>query len=318
MSTTTSISTTYAGEAAGKYISAALLSAPTLEKGLVTIKPNIKYKEVVKKLTQGSLLKDGTCDFDATGTITLTERILEPKELQVNNQLCKKDFRSDWDAISMGYSAFDNLPPTFADFLVANHVAKVAAENEVNIWRGVATTSGQFDGFATLLALDANLPAANEVAGTTVTSANAVAELQKIVDAIPPTLYGLEGGKIFVAQNIFKAYVQALGGYAANGVGASGTDTKGSQWYSMGSGLQIDGVQLEMVQGLAANTAIFAQTENLWFGTGLLNDTNEVKVIDMADIDGSQNVRIVMRMTGGVQYGNVEEIVTYGIVNSAN
>jgi len=75
MSTTTSITTTYAGESAGKYISAALLSAPTLEKGLVTIKPNIKYKEVVKKLTQGSLLKDGTCDFDATGTITLTERI---------------------------------------------------------------------------------------------------------------------------------------------------------------------------------------------------------------------------------------------------
>lgn len=318
MATTTSITTTYAGESAGKYISAALLSAPTLEKGLVTIKPNIKYKEVVKKLTQGSLLKDGTCDFDATGTITLTERILEPKELQVNNQLCKKDFRSDWDAISMGYSAHDSLPPTFADFLVANHVVKVAAENEVNIWRGVATTSGQFDGFTTLLALDANLPTANEVAGTTVTAANVIAELGKIVDAIPPELYGKEDMAIFVSQNIYKAYIRALGGYAANGVGSSGTDTKGTQWYSMGSGLMFDGVKLEMTQGLAANTAVAAQTENLWFGTGLLNDTNEVKVIDMADIDGSQNVRIVMRMTGGVQYGNVEEIVTYGITNSAN
>ena len=318
MSTTTSISTTYAGEAAGKYISAALLSAPTLEKGLVTIKPNIKYKEVVKKLTQGSLLKDGTCDFDATGTITLTERILEPKELQVNNQLCKKDFRSDWDAISMGYSAFDNLPPTFADFLVANHVAKVAAENEVNIWRGVATTSGQFNGFTTLLALDANLPTANEITGTTVDATNVIAELGKIVDAIPATLYGKEDMTLFVSQNIYKAYIRALGGFGASGLGGSGTAAQGTQWYSMGSGLMFDGVKLEMTNGLSNNTAVAAQTENLWFGTGLLNDTNEVKVIDMADIDGSQNVRIVMRMTGGVQYGNVEEIVTYGIVNSAN
>jgi hypothetical protein len=263
-------------------------------------------------------LKDGTCDFDATGTITLTERILEPKELQVNNQLCKKDFRSDWDAVSMGYSAFDTLPPSFADFLVANHVAKVAAENEVNIWRGVAATNGQFNGFTTLLALDAALPTANEITGTTVDATNVIAELGKIVDAIPATLYGKEDLTIFVAQNIYKAYIRALGGYAANGVGSSGTDTKGTQWYSMGSGLMFDGVKLEMTQGLAANTAVAAQSENLYFGTGLLNDTNEVKVIDMADIDGSQNVRIVMRMTGGVQYGIVEEIVTYGIVNSVN
>ena len=318
MSTTTSISTTYAGEALGKYISTAVLSAPTLEKGLVTIKPNIKYKEVVKKLTQGSLLKDGTCDFDATGTITLTERILEPKELQVNNQLCKKDFRSDWDAISMGYSAFDNLPPTFADFLVANHVAKVAADFEFSIWRGVKTNSGQFDGFTTLLALDPALPTANEIAGTTVDAANVIAELGKIVDAIPATLYGKEDMTLFVSQNIYKAYIRALGGFGASGLGGSGTAAQGTQWYSMGSGLMFDGVKLEMTNGLANNTAVAAQTENLWFGTGLLNDTNEVKVIDMADIDGSQNVRIVMRMTGGVQYGNVEEIVTYGIVNSAN
>jgi len=58
--------------------------------------------------------------------------------------------------------------------------------------------------------------------------------------------------------------------------------------------------------------------ENLYFGTGLLSDHNEVKLIDMADIDGSQNVRIVMRFTAGVQYSVVEDIVTYGITNSAN
>lgn len=320
MSTATSITTTYAGEFAQKYISAALLSSPTLEKGLVTIKPNIKFQEVVKKVASGSLLKDATCDYDATGSITLTERILTPKELQLNHTLCKKDFRSDWEAIQMGYSVMDNLPPTFADFILSHYVAKVAQENEISIWRGSAATNGQFDGFATLIAADAALPTAQEIAavGGGVLSTNVIAELGKIVDAIPAALYGAEDLTIYVSQNIYKAYVRALGGFAANGVGAAGTNAQGTQWYSMGSGLSFDGVRVEMVQGLAANTAIAAQASNLYFGTGLLADHNEVKVLDMGDLDGSQNVRIVMRMTAGVQYGIAEEIVTYGITNSAN
>ena len=45
---------------------------------------------------------------------------------------------------------------------------------------------------------------------------------------------------------------------------------------------------------------------------------HEVKVIDTSETLGDQNVRIVMRMTAGCQYGNITEIVTYGITNSAN
>ena len=48
MATTTSITTSYSGEFAGKYIAAALLSAPTLEKGGFTIHPNVKYKQVIQ------------------------------------------------------------------------------------------------------------------------------------------------------------------------------------------------------------------------------------------------------------------------------
>jgi hypothetical protein len=43
-----------------------------------------------------------------------------------------------------------------------------------------------------------------------------------------------------------------------------------------------------------------------------------VKVIDMADIDGSQNVRFVARYTAGVNYSFAGDIVTYGISNTAN
>ena len=317
MATTTSITTTYAGEFAGKYISAALLSASTIENGGIEVKPNIKYKEVIKKLSTDAIVKDATCDFNATSTITLTENILQPEEFQVNLQLCKKDFHNDWEAVQMGYSAFDSLPPSFADYLIGHVAAKVAEKTEQNIWKGVTANAGEFNGFATLLAADAGLPAAQEVLGTTVTAANVIAELGKIVDAIPAALYGKEDLHIYVSQNIARAYIRALGGFGASGLGANGTNAMGTQWWNNGS-LSFDGIKIFVANGLAANTAIAAEKSNLFFGTGLMADNQEVKLIDMADIDGSQNVRVVMRFTAGVQYGIVSDIVTYGIVNAAN
>ena len=307
MATTTSITTTYAGEFAGKYISAALLSASTLENGGIEIKPNVKYKEVIKKIATNDLLKNATCDFDPTSTLTLTERILQPEEFQVNLQLCKKDFRSDWEAVQMGYSAFDNLPPSFADFLIAHVAAKVAQANEINIWRGANATAGQFDGFVPLLTADATVI---DVVGTSVTAANVIAEMGKVVDAIPSELYGKEDLYLYVSQNVARAYVRALGGFGASGLGANGTNAQGTQWWNNGS-LSFDGVKIFVANGLADNYMVAAEKSNLYFGTGLLSDHNEVKVIDMADIDGSQNVRIVMRLTAGVQYGIGSDIVLY-------
>ena len=317
MATTTSITTTYAGEFAGQYIAAALLEGATIANGGITVKPNVKLKEVIKKVSSDDIVKDATCDFSATSTLTLTERILQPEEQQVNLQLCKKDFVSDWEAVQMGYSAFSDLPPAFSDFLIGHVAAKVAQRTENSIWTGDTSNNGQFNGLTTQIALDADLPAGQEVAGTTVNSSNVVAQLGSIVDAIPSALYGSEDLFVYVSQNIARAYVRALGGFGASGLGAAGTNNQGTQWWNNGS-LSFDGVKLFVANGLADNTAVAAEKSNLFFGTGLLSDHNEVKVIDMADLDGSQNVRVVMRFTAGVQYGIVSDIVTYGITNSAN
>ena len=308
MATTTSITTTYAGEFAGKYISAALLSGKTLAEGNITIVPNVKYKQVMKKVATDDIVKDATCDFADTSTLTLTERILQPEEFQVNLELCKKDFRSDWEAAQMGYSAFDNLPSNFSDFLIAHVADKVAQRIETNIWTGANGTAGQFDGFITTLGADADVV---DVVGTTSTAANIIEELGKIADAIPSTVYGAEDTTIYLPADMYRNYVRALGGFGAAGLGAAGTNNEGTQWYSMGSGLQFDGIQVVYAPGLSTSDAVAAQKSNLFFGTGLLSDQNEVKVIDMADLDGSQNVRVVMRFTAGIQHGIGSEVVLY-------
>lgn len=307
MATTTTITTTYAGEKLQGFISAALLSANTIENGGVSVKPNIKFKAVIKSLATGTLIADDTCDFTDSSSVTLDERILEPETFQVNLQLCKDDFRSDWDAISMGYSAFDSLPPSFADYLVAHVAAKVAEEMESTIWSGTNATAGQFDGFTTLFAADASVI---DVTGTTVTAANVIEEMGKVVDAIPSAIYGKEDLKLYVSKNVMKAYVRALGGFGSQGLGAAGSDNKGTQWYDNGA-LSFDGISIFMANGLADNKMVAAQSSNLYFGTGVLSDLNQVKVLDMADLDGSQNVRVIARFTAGIQYGFGAEIVYY-------
>jgi hypothetical protein len=308
MATTTNITTTYAGQFANEYIAAALLSGATLNNGGITVKPNVKYKEVIKKVaTDANVIKDASCDFTDTATVTLTERILQPEEFQVNLELCKKDFRSDWEAAQMGMSTFDNLPPAFSDFLVAHVAGLVAEKTENNIWKGDADNAGEFDGLVTKMIADATVI---DVANTTVTAANVIAELGKVVDAIPSALYGKEDLYIYVSQNVARAYVRALGGFGASGLGANGTNNEGTQWWNNGA-LSFDGVKIFVANGLGDNTMVAAEKSNLFFGTGLLSDHNEVKVLDMGDLDGSQNVRVIMRFTSGVEYGIGSDIVLY-------
>jgi len=298
---------TYAGEFSGKYIAAALLSASTLDSGAISILPNVKFKSVIQKGATDDIVKDASCDFVTNqGTLTLSEAILQPDEFQVNLELCKKDLHDSWEAEQMGYSAHDNLAPSFAEFVIAHVSAKVADKTEKNIWSGATANSGEFDGFTAKLTADSDVI---DVAAATVTAANVVEELGKVVDAIPTAVYGQEDLTLYVSSNVARAYVRALGGFAS-GIGANGSDNKGTQWYNGGE-LSFDGINIFVAKGLGDNTIVAAQKSNLYFGTGILNDQNEVKVIDMSDIDGSQNVRVIMRFTAGVQHVFGGDIVLY-------
>lgn len=303
----TSVTTTYAGEFAGQYIADALFAGSTLASNAITIKPNIAYKEVVKKAALSGVIADATCDFTDAGDLTLTERILEPKRLQVNHKLCKNDFASDWEAVQMGFSQFKNMPPKLSDWLIGRYSAIVADQTEIDIWSGTAG-AGRFDGFVTLATADADVV---DVVATTVDSSNVITELGKIVDAIPSKVYKQDDMTLYISQNIFRAYVRALGGFGASGLGAAGYDNKGNNQDLAGSPLYFDGVKIFCANGLDDDTAMAAQASNLWFGTGLLSDHNQVKLIDTAETLGDDNVRFIMRYSAGVQYGIGSEIVLY-------
>jgi|TARA_R100000426_G_scaffold31606_2_gene25966 hypothetical protein len=308
-----SITTTYAGEFAGKYISAALLSGKTLAEGSITIKPNVAYKEVLKKVTDdANFIVDATCDFANGGTpdtFSLTERVLEPAQFQVNLQFCKKDFISDWESIAMGYSSYKSLPPKFSDFILGHVVAKVAEKTEQNIWQGDANNTGEFDGFTTLLANDSDVQDAANSSETSFTAGNIRTLLGNVVDKLPSAVYSQPDVTIYLPTAALQPFIRAMSGFGNNGAGAAGINNQGDLWYNQGNALSFEGIKLQHAPGLPSTNIVAGQSSNFYFGTGLLADHNEVKLIDLADIDGSQNVRCVMRYSAGVQYGIGSDIV---------
>jgi hypothetical protein len=309
------ITSTYAGEFAGQYIAAALLSAKTLDNKYVTIHPNVKYKEVIQKIAVDGIVQDASCDFVTSGSVALTEAVLTPKELQVNLQLCKQQFVASWEALQLGYSAFDEIPKNFNDYLISYVGGIVAQATEQSIWTGSASVNGQFGGF--LPAFSASIAAGGAgavkaaLSGSTIisgsiTSANVLDKLNSVVNTIPDTVYGKEDLLLYVPTNVAKAYQQALAGGA---IGANGWN---NQMNVGEKPFNFNGIEIVMCPGMAPSTIVAAQKSNLHFGTGLLSDYNEVKVLDMANIDGSQNYRVIMRYTGGTQFGIGSDIVYYG------
>ena len=306
---------TYAGEFAGQYIAAALLSAKTLDNKYVTIHPNVKYKEVIQRIAIANIVNDASCDFTTSGSVALSEAVLTPKELQVNLELCKQQFVQSWEALQLGYSAFDTIPKDFNTYLISYVAGIVAQATETSVWQGVTATNGQFGGFE--VALSASVAASTGViaAGSglelsgSITAANVVTKLTAVQTAIPNTVYGKEDLAIYVSTNVAKAYQTAMSGNGSGGLGANGFN---NQMNIGEKELNFQGIPMYLCPGMSDNKIVATLKSNLHFGTGLLSDFNEVKVLDMSNIDGSQNYRIIMRYTAGTVVGINADVVYYG------
>ena len=301
-----SITTTYAGELAQAYISAALLSGKTLSEGLIQIKENVKYKGVLKTLSSTGLITAQACDFLDAGTVTLAERVIEPQNLQVNLELCKQPFREDWEAMQTGGLRVDAvLPPNFETYLLLHVAGKIGQDVENNIWQGDKTGAGtfaSFDGLFTQSQVGTFVPAAQKIvnAKDPMLTADIIDVLELIKAQIPTQLLFHPDLRLYVSPGVAMTYINALG--AQNYQFESYVGVKP---------LNYDGIQIEVANGMANDELMLSLNTNFFFGTNLRGDMNEAKVLDMSNLDGSDNVRVVYRFTGGTQIAIGEDVVTY-------
>ena len=304
MATTTSVTSNYTGSVAGQIIGKAFKEADTLSKNLVTVNPNIDFKVSLRKIRYADGRVDYACGFTPTGAVTLTEKVLEPKKIKNEQELCKEDFRQVWDSASMGFSAHnDNMPKDEQTALLNEILQDTAEATDNDIWNGDATNTGEFDGFTTLFASDASIVKANNglvPIGAVITKANVISEFEKVTAAVPVALRRRKDIVYGVSPDVALAYEQALiSAGISNGFG--GKDMP----------LQYGSRTLEVINGLADNTIVVYEKKNLYFGTGLMSDHNDIRIKDMDDVDLTGMIRYKMVYTAGVQYVNSEDIVWY-------
>lgn len=311
MPTTNTVVSNYVGGVAQDYLTRALKSGDTLGQRLVTVNTGLKEKGIaMRRIDVDNLIQDSTCEFTPGGDVDLDSRQLTGKKLEVNLEICKDDFEGAWEAEDMGASASDNASQPYLRALLTYIAGKIGEANDRLMWQGTAT-AGSYDGFLNKLANDGDLPAAQNITGSTITADNVAEEIGKVVDAIPDAVFNLDSDLIIsISSDIGRKYMRALAGFGASGLGGAGYQNMG---FVGRKPLDFEGIPMYMVGGLPAETMVSYKVENLHFGTGVLNDWTRVRVLDMSDTLGDDTWRLIMKMYAGVQYGFVEEIVAYNL-----
>jgi len=294
------IPTNYAGEFAGIYLAAAFKQAKSLEY-LSTVE-NIKFKRTMQQLTSGALVKDASCDFNASGTLTLADKVLEPKLLEVNIQLCKNDILADWQSAQMRAGAHNSdFSQDFMAFVFSYIAGSIGEKVENSLWSGADATGGEFEGFLTTstgaFAVDGNVNAVTKTA--VFSSTTIIANIEKAIANIPSAVYTKEDLHLYMNVNSYRFYIDAISklGYL-------------NAYNMTGDYVPIaNGVKIAVCPGMPDDTIVAAQKGNLFFGTDLVSDTTEVKMLDMSPLDGSDNIRLIAKFSGGVQCGPGADIV---------
>lgn len=294
MATNTNITTTYAGEVAGDYLVRAFLAQTSLK--YFTIRPNIPYEQVVRKFASDTTFADATCAFTPTGEVTITERSIILKKLQVQRELCKNDWIATWDALRAQNGDIGKESDTLVDVMLAG----IAEANESMMWGGVAGT-GAYNGLRTLIDADATVNFVASPAAITVD--NVLDKLNLLIDEMPLRVKTqTEKPIIVVSHDVWEKYQRKQ-------------NSIGNFFYPSTLGnvpMMYQGWEIGVAPGLAANTMLFYQKSNVWFGTNKESDWNQIKVLDMEDNDLSENIRFSAKFYAAVQYGFGDEIAAYG------
>ena len=293
----------YAGKAAGFYISAALNQANSLD--YLTMIENIKYKSNIQKMAGSGLVKDASCDFTDAGTLALTENVLTPKNLQINLDLCKATLLDSWEALQMRAGAGAPPPASFDDYVISYMGEIIANGVEASVWSGTGATAGEFEGFLTAttgaFAVDGTVN--SSTASGAYTAANIIANLQTLTADMATDISAVlrkEDLHIYMSPKTYALYVSAVStlGYV--------------NAYNMNGDYApvFEGYKIAVCNGMPNDQLVAAEKSNLFFGTDLISDqTANIKLMDMSALDGSDNMRLVARYSGGVQLGIGADIV---------
>lgn len=296
--------TTYTGEDTDGFFAQALISGKTRE--LFKLIPNVKSKVKMASLNLSSgLIQAADCDFTASGNATLAQKTLEVCDLKVNLELCTKDFEINYLSAKLKAGSNGNeIPADFNTFFLDQVAKNINKEITNTIWQGNPDGSpvvGVCQGLLELFLADGTVI---DVANTTLSASNIMAEVGKVYAAIPDAVrqMGADKIKIFIPISAGVFYRQALAATHPALIATNSGDFK----------LMYIDVELIEDAGMPVDTMVaVVPSENIWYGTDLMNDENEIQIIDMSKTTGAKTVRFITNFKFGLNYANGAEVVLY-------
>ncbi len=291
--------TTYTGKDALGFYSIALLEGEFV-KGIKLV-PDVKSKIKMANLNLSGILQESDCAFTDAGLTTLGQKTLEVCPVKINMEFCTRDFEVNYLSEQLKAGSLDaQIPQSFQEYVlneIMKHVRTDVDNIAINgdILTSPAGTLSLCDGFRKKWLADATVI---DVTGATLSASNIMAKVADLYNAVPNTIAANGLVKFYFSVAASKFYRQALVATNPALIAVNGSSFE----------LSYLGIPIEVVKHLPTNEMFAAEPENLWFGTDLIGDLEDILVIPQRDKSGAPTVRIVGEMKIGFEYGNGSEI----------
>ena len=303
---------TYAGELALPYVTAAILGAETINKGRARLIEGVVHKAVINALNyDGGLLQGAACDFADGASMTLAEQVVTLNDLMVNEAICRGTIFPTFMAAAGRMRRDGQIPPDFAQFLLAATAEQAGKSLESLMWAGDAGTIWGLgllsnDGVIDEAGIDASAMKdfAEADTGTTAWSASNILDVLDLIfakAADTPGILGKPGCGFYISYEAYAFFQQAI---AAKGTeGNYNKDLKEVTYL---------GYPVYATSGIpnTVDVGVFTYPDNIVVGTNAYTGNEAANLIPAYQYDGSDNVKVTMNFAVGVNVA----VATDGVV----
>jgi hypothetical protein len=292
--------TTFYGKDAEGFYANALLTGSS--KSLFTLVANVKSKIKLAQLNIGNILQSADCTFSNTGEGTLAQKSFEVEPIKINLSYCKRTFETNYlsQILRPGSNNNEVMPASVEAFLLTEVSNKVSADLEQLVWKGNLGSTASYplplaDGLEKQLLADT---AVIDVASTTLSASNIIAQISLVYNAIPAQI--LDEAVIMLGSAAYRFYRQALAAASAE-----------AYYIQDHSELSFLGVKVIEAKGMSANRMVAGRLSNFLLLTDLMSDFEAVRILPQSEITGEPTVRMTAEFKFAVGYVYGSEIVFY-------
>ena len=235
-----------------------------------------------------------SCGWNPTEGVALSQRLLKPTFLKVNQVFCDKDLLKKWASYEVKLAAGREQLPFEEKFL--EEIANAINESiEKLVWQGDSSHTNEPDGFLKILeAGGSGVVSATWSAGTT-----AYNKIKTVYNAIPANIIDKEDTVIFVGEETYREFIQDL--VAANLYHFS-PDYKAGEYMVPGTSIRVIAVN-----GLNSTGKIVAgRLSNFFYGVGAEDDKD---TFDFWYSQDNREFRLAAYFAIAVQVAYPNEIV---------